>query len=510
MLTYIYKRELTVSPFFVVPLALIDDEAAMALGPQQLSLQSGELIRELYERIARQDLSSPFIAQILPFGKKVLVVNTVQTKVPDKQSGRYGLKLSYGALVDKDVFMACPAVCSRVFRFFTQHFLDAYRASTSLEGLGRIVIHFQQTDQNVNDIIDEAVADKLISRFETDFDVDKSLKSSIARRLGRRKSTLLRRQTLKGFQSAEEAETFWKGIDDQLDSWFSFNTVDGQENPKTRGHLAVKPTKKSLAFIGLVSLGLLLSIFFSLHLKTDLNKRRENIEKNAAQESTIVELRRTIQQLTQFSLDRELREIEISFKPSPEQSFRIAEAYRKVKSTVKGVPYSAATMRAERIGDHWKIEFEPVSRPEGVIRFAPISAKQVKRKGFEEVLQQATLPLWIKWGAGAETELEPNRNQFPSVIIMSENALTYLLRPPLIALHLKNLSVDPTFILRGAGDIKTLRFHSGDPGVIFDQMVDLNWKEDRGSDTDEDIYIKRTKPFLSGPHRLEISFKALP
>lgn len=215
-----------------------------------------------------------------------------------------------------------------------------------------------------------------------------------------------------------------------------------------------------------------------------------------------------IQQLNKLSLDRDLSEIELSFKPSPEQSSRIAEALRKINNPA-GVTYNGATMRAERIGDHWKIYFDPVSRPEGVFRFAPVSSDQAEGNGFEEVLRQASSALWIKWGAGTETEIEPKRNQFPSAIVVSENTITYVLRAPLITLNLNYLSADPTFTIRGEGDIKTLRFRSRDPRAIFDQRVDVIWKEDRGSDEDGYTYIKATKPFLSGPHRLQITFKTL-
>ena len=266
--------------------------------------------------------------------------------------------------------------------------------------------------------------------------------------------------------------------------------------------------KKSLTHVGRLTI-VALVIGFLLFVVSDFNERGENAQKLAMQQTTIAELKQVIQQLTKLSLDRELSEIEISFQPSPEQSSRIAAAYRKIISPSPPIPYSAATLRAERIGDHWKIDFDPVSRREAVIRFAPVSSNQAKGKRFEEVLRQASLPLWIKWGSGAETELEPIRNQFPSAIIVSENTVTYVLRPPVIALNLNYLSADPTFTLRSAGDIKSLRFRSTDPGVTFDQTFELNWKEDPGSDTDEDIYIKRTKPFLSGPHRLQISFKTV-
>jgi hypothetical protein len=275
-----------------------------------------------------------------------------------------------------------------------------------------------------------------------------------------------------------------------------------------QAHFTTKPgeQKRRLSPIGMISLAMLLCgllVFFF----TERNERNENAEKSAAQENTILELRRLNQQLTQFSLNRELRELEISFNPSPEQSSRIAEAYRRTKSPVPGVPFRNATMKAERIDDHWRIDFDPVSGPDGVIRFAPVSSDNEEGKPFEDVLRQASSALWIKWGAGVATELEPQRSQFPSAIIVSENTITFVLRPPVLALNLNYLNADSTFTLRGEGNIKAMRFRSQDPQVTFDQMIELNWKEDSGADNDEDVYIKRTKPFISGPHRLQITLK---
>lgn len=275
-----------------------------------------------------------------------------------------------------------------------------------------------------------------------------------------------------------------------------------------QSHLATKPDseKRKSTSVAIISFAMLFCGFI-VFCFTERNERRDNAEKNAAQEKNILELQRLNQQLTQFSLNRELRELEISFNPSAEQSARIAEAYSKTKSPVPGIPYRAATMRAERIQGHWKIDFDPVSRPEGVIRFAPISSDREEGKPFEDVLRQASSALWIKWGAGAATELEPQRSQFPSEIVVSENTITFVLKPPVLALNLSYLNGDPTLTLRGEGNVKTMRFRSQDPGVVLDQTVELNWKEDPGSDKDEDIYIKRTKPFISGPHRLQITFK---
>ncbi len=278
-----------------------------------------------------------------------------------------------------------------------------------------------------------------------------------------------------------------------------------------QAHLKPQPNSRKRKFTtaGIISL-LMLFTGFVVFVFTEGNERKENAEKAAGQEKTIGELRRLNEQLTQVSHDRDLRELQISFSPSAEQSSRIAEAYSKIKSPVSGFSYSSAAMKAERIGHHWKIDFDPVSRPEGVIRFKPVLSGDAEGKMFAEVLRQASSALWIKWGAGEATELEPKRDQFPSAIVVSPEKITYVLRPPLVSLNLNQLNSDPTFTLRGEGNIKTMRFLSQDSGVKIDQTVELDWKEDPGADQDEDIYIKRTKPFISGPHRLNISFKTVP
>jgi hypothetical protein len=265
--------------------------------------------------------------------------------------------------------------------------------------------------------------------------------------------------------------------------------------------------KRSPTFVGRLTVAALLT-GFTLFVVTDINERRENSKKDAAQQKTIAELQQVNQHLIKMSLDRDLSGIEISFKPSAEQWSRIAKIYNKIESPVPGIPYSAAAMKAERNGDHWKIDFDPVSRPEGTIRFPQVLPDQSNAKQFEDVIHEGSIALWIKWGTDLETELEPLRNQYASAISISQDTIAFILRPPELRLNLNYLKANPTLILRSRNETSSLRFRSLDLGIALDQTIDLKWrKEESPTGSDGSIYIQRTKPYVSGPHRLQITFR---
>lgn len=259
--------------------------------------------------------------------------------------------------------------------------------------------------------------------------------------------------------------------------------------------------KRSLKPVGWLTIITLL-ISLTLFAVTDLAQRKENAQKNNIQKQQIADLQQLIQQLNKLSLDRNLSGVEISFKPSAEHWSKIAEAYKKIKSPVPEVPYSDATMRAERSGDHWKIDFDPVSRPEGTIRFPQVSPNQPNSKAFDDVIREASIGLLIKWSDDVETELEPWRGTYPSAITVSHDSIAFILRPPEIMLNLNNLKANPTVMLRGRNYPNNLQFRSIDHGVMFDQTIIPKWEEKR-----DDSYNGKTKPYVSGPHSLQLTFK---
>jgi hypothetical protein len=260
--------------------------------------------------------------------------------------------------------------------------------------------------------------------------------------------------------------------------------------------------KKHLSKVGWLTLAMFLVGFFSF------------LASDASQRDTIAGLEHLNKNLLTMRADHDLSGIEISFKPSDEQWSRITQLYGKMKSPVgEAFPYSAATMKAEKEGDRWKIDFGPVSRKEGTIRFSPIPAGQENTKPFEDVIHEASIPLWIKWGAGIETEMEPLRYEYASAIMVSQEMITLTLRPPMMKLNVNSFNANPTIILRSRNDgnslPKSLKFHSLDSVTAFDQTIDLDWKkEERGLD-DGDDYIKKTKPYITGPYKLQVAYRGV-
>jgi hypothetical protein len=227
---------------------------------------------------------------------------------------------------------------------------------------------------------------------------------------------------------------------------------------------------------------------------------------------------KAIEQIKRLSLDRNLSEVEISFKPSANQWSRIAKAYQQIKSPNPDMPYIDAPMIAEKDEDHWRIDFEPVKSRAGERQFGPVSTKQPEYKGFEDVIHEATIALLIKWSDVVETNIEPWRGDYPSGIRVERESIVLILRPPLLKLNLNYLYANPSISIRvreipnnnpsislRVKDIPSnLRFRSTDPGVMFDQTISSAWERSEGLTVKE-----KAKPYASGPHRLHITFKTI-
>jgi hypothetical protein len=255
------------------------------------------------------------------------------------------------------------------------------------------------------------------------------------------------------------------------------------------------------------------SIFlaFLLFATTDLNERQGNSQRNSIQQNTITELQKVNDRLVKMSRNRDFAGVEISYTPSAEEWARIEAAFNKIQSPVPGIPYSAATMKAERTadksGDNWKIDFDFVSRPEGVIRFPPVATTDPRAKAFSDVIREASLPIWIKWGSNVVTELEPRREQYASAISISQKKIAFTLRSPELKLNLNDVNPDLTILVRANSKPSVLRFLSLDDDVSLDQNLDMKWVEDNVATGGDDDYIRRTKPYVSGPHKLQITLK---
>lgn len=231
-----------------------------------------------------------------------------------------------------------------------------------------------------------------------------------------------------------------------------------------------------------------------------------------SQKSTVDELKRVNHNLLVMRADHDLSGIEISFKPSSEHWSKIAAEFDKIKSDAGDeFPYRSAPMTAERTDGGWIFDFGAIeNKPKGLVRPPQVLPGNKKSKAFEQVIHEALIPLWIKWCCGIETEIEPWRDNYPSAITVSQEKITFTLRPPLLRLNVNTLNSDPTVILRSRKSNDrlptTFTFRSLDFVVVLDQKIDLNWREENSSG-EGDTYIKRTKPFSSGPYKLAVRFR---
>jgi hypothetical protein len=251
----------------------------------------------------------------------------------------------------------------------------------------------------------------------------------------------------------------------------------------------------------------------------DLVKAQEEQKANL---SLAIEAQRgEIDLLNRLTLNQNLSGMELSFTPPPEQWNRIAAAYRLIESPEQDVSYSDAAMMAERVGDHWKIDFEPVAVKERIIetpkgpmriggnkKFRKLSTSDLKNKAFEEVIKEASLGLRIEWGNGTQTALEPRDDDYPSAIYVSHNKIGLILRPPLVLWNLNELkhNAKATFYGRDYPVPLPASFiiRSLDPAVILNQAVELNWR--KRESTQAPPYEMQMNPKISGPHSLSVDF----
>ena len=266
-------------------------------------------------------------------------------------------------------------------------------------------------------------------------------------------------------------------------------------------HKTTPGGKKRPSGVGWITIAALVT-GFALFILTDIRERKEKEEKEASQ-------RQQITYLKQLYFNQNLAEVEISFKPSADHWSRIAEAYKSTNLTNMPVSYVDAPMVAERAvgGGYWKIKFQPIERVGAMTRFNPVSTNEPNGKGFENVIRESMIGLWIKWGDNVKTELQlTTGDNYPSAIAVSQDRIAYTLRPPLIMLSLGSLSENSTVTLRSGEDYPSdITFHSLDPLVEFDETFPLSWMK-----TEDGSFEAKVLPYISVPHRLNVKFKTDP
>jgi hypothetical protein len=214
----IYNREITVLPYLVVPVAVANKEAAFVLGPSRLARQSAEFIDRLYAFIMEKGWGSPVVSQIMPYAKEVLISNTIQTRVPDSDSGRIGLKLTYGALVSKETFLHYEGVCSKVFGYLDDYFLCEFGHVMSMKSASTIVEQFQQKARQVEELVTEEKTNDLLTKLEHSFFLDADSAGSVMRKLKlirnwRKGPSVTRRAPM---PKLEHSKLFWRSVDQSL------------------------------------------------------------------------------------------------------------------------------------------------------------------------------------------------------------------------------------------------------------------------------------------------------
>jgi hypothetical protein len=205
---------------------------------------------------------------------------------------------------------------------------------------------------------------------------------------------------------------------------------------------------------------------------------------------------KSIQQITRFSLDRNLSGLEISYKPSADQWKQIARIYHGLRPREKEPSYYDAPIIAERTVDGWSVIFgwaEVIEgkKDMGQKMFLPVFASDKDDKGFASLIKEACIPLLIKWSDGTETDIEPWNRHYPPVITISHDVIAFTLRPPFLNLYLEALREDPKIILRTrANYLKELKFRCLDGNAKCNETIQLHWKRDDSTEPQDKV-----KPF---------------
>ena len=228
--------------------------------------------------------------------------------------------------------------------------------------------------------------------------------------------------------------------------------------------------------------------------------QQQTIEGQKTQLRQSVELRsaqsRGIEEMTRLSLDRYMSGLEVSYKPSSTHWNAIRRIYRTLRPSQKETSYYDAPIVAERVADGWSVIFGWAEIIEGTKdmgskMFPPVFASDKEEKGFASLIREACIPLLIKWSDGTVTDIEPWTNKYPTVITISQDAITFKLRPPVLNLYLGSLRQNAQISLRTRVNYPTeLRFKSLDRMVECDQTIQTHWKKDDSNEPSD-----RVKPF---------------
>jgi hypothetical protein len=137
-------------------------------------------------------------------------------ETPDRVSGRYGLKLSVGAILEKNIFFSHPAVTLTAFSLIERFCAQFLSAELADKGAEKIVLDLQE------EVVDLDVKIKglatLLEWFEGEFCLTAYERPGLKRSISflRRYRLLLSEPRLKPIRNIEEVAIYWRYIDSWL------------------------------------------------------------------------------------------------------------------------------------------------------------------------------------------------------------------------------------------------------------------------------------------------------
>jgi hypothetical protein len=137
-----YTNNHLVAPFLILPIAVINQEYSAIFMPRAADID--EMVKLLYSPLIENQLNGPIFLQTTAYLGKLLFAITIQTTVRDRDSGREGLKLTYGALIDFSVVQRCRNTLTDIQKAFARFFIEAFGVIPDMIGANEIVSRYQQ------------------------------------------------------------------------------------------------------------------------------------------------------------------------------------------------------------------------------------------------------------------------------------------------------------------------------------------------------------------------------
>jgi len=164
-----YRTKLLVAPFIAAPNDLIRTQSGLIYSSSELAEHESDVINQLGQRIDQEKPNLSVVTELLWLRGNVIAVTTVKTSTPEKFSGRPGLRLSFGAVINPKVFLRSSSPFVRAFEIIKTYFELEFGAPFSNQKAEDIIEKGQSGSMSNDDIFHEERLQTMRDEFENEF-----------------------------------------------------------------------------------------------------------------------------------------------------------------------------------------------------------------------------------------------------------------------------------------------------------------------------------------------------